>query len=91
MGARKSQVKSFLPRRKKKLNKIDMKIEIVFKNPDAIDNAIDELVEGMEEDEEETIRRKTKKVCEKWFEYGEYVTLIVDLEKETIDVAKLDN
>ena len=63
-----------------------MKIEICFKNPDAIDDAIDEKGH-ISPEERETI----KKICDKWFEYREYVTLIVDTEKETCEVAQLTN
>ena len=68
-----------------------MKIEILLKDPDAIDNSVDEFVEGMGEEEAEVIRRKVKKVCDKWFEYGEYATIIVDIEKETAEVAQLSS
>ena len=72
-----------------------MKIKISFKDPDALHDCIDtELedlkIEGLNEKELEVVREKRKEeitdLCAKWFEYGEYLVVEVDTEKETCEV-----
>ncbi|MEW6291270.1 MAG: hypothetical protein AB1545_15625 [Thermodesulfobacteriota bacterium] len=76
-----------------------MKIEITLKDPDvlydAIDYALEELqVSGVNEEEIEVIKKKRKEsimeLCGKWFEYGEYLTVIVDTETESCVVKELE-
>lgn len=60
---------------------------------DAIDEAIDEeLVSiGLDEDEREVVKdvrgEKYRDIAGQWFEYGEYLTVEIDTEKETIRVV----
>lgn len=50
-----------------------------MKTPDCLDNATEEF------SEEE--REEIKKLASRWFQYGEYVTLELDTEKETLVVV----
>ena len=61
-----------------------MKINVTFKNPDALDYAIEDFKESHPDvaDKESAIR----KLARKYFEYGEYVTIQVDLDKGTATV-----
>ena len=78
-----------------------MKIKITFKDPDAL---IDCVADGVRENftigdlsEEEAekvleVRGETvREICSKWFEYGEYLTVEVDTEKETCEVLEIKN
>lgn len=76
-----------------------MKIEITLKDPDvlydAIDDALEEFnIEGTNEEELESVKKvrkeKIMELCGKWFEYGEYLTVEVDTEKETCVVKELE-
>ncbi len=76
-----------------------MKFTVDLKTPDALEDAIQRAVvnqawsrisQGMTEEETEeckTLIAQTKKQCEKWFEYGECVTLEIDTEKDTCTVV----
>lgn len=67
-----------------------MKIRITFKNPDAIDDAIDETVDWLQlpVEEEHEIKEKIKTQLSKWISYGEYVNLEFDLDNETAIVLQ---
>jgi hypothetical protein len=75
-----------------------MKIEITMKDPDCLEEPIDEAVKasladlGLDADEmEPLIEKRTEKIREKmnhWFEYGEYVTIIVDTDAMTATVKE---
>lgn len=60
---------------------------------DGIDEAIDEELKAsyLPYDEQEALREirheKASDVASKWFEYGEYLTVEIDTEKETIRVV----
>jgi hypothetical protein len=56
-----------------------------MKTPDAISNAIDYTF-GLEIESEE--KEIVEKLAEKWFSYGEAVSLEIDTEKETCTVLK---
>lgn len=68
-----------------------MKIKIYLKDPDtlydAINDAVAEIETGLSASETDAIKEVRKKeykeLSKKWFEYGEYVTLEIDTEKET--------
>ncbi len=74
-----------------------MKIKISMKDPDTLDDAISEAVEDemtvtdLDEEEAEAvakIRHQTvKKICAKWFKYGEYLTVVIDTEAQTCTVV----
>lgn len=55
-----------------------MKIQIQFKTPDAVDNAI----EYLSEDDKELV----KDIANKYIEYGELLTVEIDTDNETITV-----
>lgn len=56
-----------------------MKIEVTMKTPDALYYALED-VENKEEIESK---------LEKWFRYGEMVTLVYDIEKDTLEVEEI--
>jgi hypothetical protein len=75
-----------------------MKIIIGMKCPDALERAIDkevmsEVSDISDPDEREeafhVLVDKCKKITEKWFEYGEYIQIIIDTEDETCVVKEL--
>lgn len=57
-----------------------MKIRVSFKTPDAVDYAIEDLPEEY--------RDSIKDQLSKWIQYGEYVTIEFDLDKETATVLE---
>ena len=60
-----------------------MKIRVTMKCPDALDSAISkETFNDLEV-------LQAKRLCQKWFKYGEYITVIVDTEKETCVVEEV--
>lgn len=58
---------------------------------DGIDEALEENLKGMPDDEAEALREirheKASDVAGKWFTYGEYLTVEIDTEKGTIRVV----
>lgn len=59
-----------------------MIFQVTFKNPDALDDALDRVGEDAAEE--------AKSLCkDKWFRYGGYVTIEIDTEKETATVVEL--
>lgn len=74
-----------------------MIIDVVMKSPDVLQDSIEEAVslhmapcggppdELLQFDMEQEADR-IKKMCEKWFKWGETVTLTIDTEKETCEV-----
>lgn len=55
-----------------------MKINVMMKTPDCLEYAAEDL------NEEE--KEKFLSLCERWFRYGECVTLEIDTESETCTV-----
>lgn len=75
-----------------------MKIRITMKDPDCLDMPIDEAVraelknvQGIDEQEREQLvedrKEKIRKRLLKWFEYGEYLVVEVDLDTDTVSVS----
>jgi ABC-type amino acid transport substrate-binding protein len=60
-----------------------MKITVSMKCPDALDQAINDATDTMQEWAE------IKKLCEKWFKWGEYVTLEIDTDAGTCIVLEV--
>lgn len=60
-----------------------MKITVSMKCPDALDQAINEATSTMQEEAE------IKKLCDKWFKWGEYVTLEIDTDTGTCVVLEV--
>ena len=56
-----------------------MKVRLSFKTPDVVDYAVDEL--------DEECRERARKVMGKFVEFGECLTVEVDLEKGTCEVV----
>ena len=74
-----------------------MIIKVTFKDPDALDYAIEEALDGLKIDSLDeaevnlVMEKRSKEIreaCSEWFEYGEYVELHIDTEKGTCIVKK---
>ena len=68
-------------------------IRITFKTPDAVDGAVDNLLEftgGLDEDEREALREESKEALQKWIRYGELITIEFDLKAGTAKVVRAD-
>lgn len=71
-----------------------MKIQILFKTPDAVDRAISESISLHTEYHRKETRHyydselyaKAKKALEKWIKYGENVTIEIDIDTGTATV-----
>ena len=59
-----------------------MKIRITMKTPDALNDSISDA--ELEEEDEEVVR----KIANQYFSYGEYVTIEIDTEFESIALVK---
>lgn len=76
-----------------------MIFKVMMKDTDvlqeAVADAVDEKLRNSElpEDEQEAVRElrveKALDVAGRWFEYGEYLTVEIDTDKETIRVVPL--
>lgn len=74
-----------------------MKFKVYMKDPDVLYDGIDEAIDaelkasGLPEDEQEALREirheKASDVASTWFQYGEYLTVEIDTEAETIRVV----
>lgn len=60
-----------------------------MKSPDALNYAIKEAFED-EEDTDFNDVNEVKQLCERWFQYGEYLTVEIDTEKKTCTVVGND-
>lgn len=77
-----------------------MKFRVSFKNPDALQESIEEAVNrtltssDLAEDEQEVVKEKRMEnvgqLCEKWFKYGEYLLVEIDTVEETIRVVPVE-
>lgn len=76
-----------------------MKVEITFKDPDVVYEAVRDAVtrevnaiESLDEDEkEDLIETRVEKVndkLDKWIKYGEYVTIEFDTDADTATVKR---
>ncbi len=61
-----------------------MKVEVMFKTPDAVDYAIEEIVE----DHGGTIGDAVKESLSKWIRYGEVITIEFDTKAGTAIVKE---
>ena len=57
-----------------------MLVNITMKTNDAVDRACQEL--------EEEDREEFAALCDRWFEFGEYVRLVIDTKKKSISVQE---
>jgi len=76
-----------------------MKVKVFIKDTDVLQDAVSDAVyEDLEshlpEDERELLAekriQKTLDIASKWWEYGEYITVEFDTERETIRVVPVD-
>lgn len=73
-----------------------MKFTVSMKDPDTLQDAIHEAVEDdlsekdLDEEEMEAVgevrEEKIRKLCAKWFEYGEYLRVEIDTDAGTCTV-----
>ena len=64
-----------------------MKIELHFKTPDVVDEAVDDIQidsDGREEYEIEDIRLSLKSKIKRHIEYGEYLTVYYDTDTDKL-------
>ena len=75
-----------------------MKFTVIFKDPDALWEAIDDTVNelkvaGLSDDELEAVKEKRKEeireMCGKWFEFGEYLSVEIDTDKKSCTVVEI--
>ncbi len=75
-----------------------MKLRVTFKTPDALGDAVNEAVaadmaglSGFDGEELDAIREvrvnKAYEACRKWVQWGEYVTIVIDTDAGTAEVA----
>lgn len=77
-----------------------MIFKVYMKDTDVLHEAIDEAIDkelkasNLPDDEQEALREirheKASDVAGKWFEYGEYLTVEIDTDKETIRVVPVE-
>lgn len=77
-----------------------MKFRVTMKDPDTLNDAISDAIRQqlaesqLPEDEQEELleirEEKVGKICGKWFEYGEYLTIEIDTETQTARVVERD-
>ncbi len=62
-----------------------MLITVHMKTPDALDRAISDVIHDRDiDDDKEAILA----ICEKWFSYGECVTIVIDTVAKTATVRE---
>lgn len=77
-----------------------MKITVTMKDPGTLYDAIREAVrenlaslEGISEEEKESLIEgrceRVGEIAARWFEYGEYLTVIIDTEQNTCTVEEV--
>lgn len=75
------------------------KLKIYLKDPDTLYDSINDHFEdenfGLSDPEEiellkEKRKEKLSELCSKWFKYGEYVMLEVNIENQTIKVLEVN-
>lgn len=73
-----------------------MKFRVTMKGPDVLHDAIREAVDlidlpGLDAGERELVREqraeKARELCNRWFEWGEYLVVEIDTEAETCVVV----
>lgn len=73
-----------------------MKLKVKMKDPDTLSDAIDDALESelsfiVDDDEREAVaevrREKISTLCNKWFEYGEYLEVEIDTDAKTCTVV----
>lgn len=65
-----------------------MKFKITMKSPNGVADSVDAALEGLSEDEREERKEKIETLLSKWFEFGEYLTVEVDTDAESIRVCE---
>ena len=77
-----------------------MRVKVTFKDPDAlwdciqegVSNELEGTIKGLNDEEyQEIIEKRSEEVRSqvgKWFKYGEYLTVEIDTEKDSIAVIE---
>lgn len=73
------------------------KLRVTLKDPDVLYDAITELLDeelNPERPDEAIAVREVRheryaEIASKWFQYGEYLTVVIDLEAKTIEVEEV--
>ena len=65
-----------------------MKFQVTMKTPDGLDDAIFECTRNLTPGTIIDNELEIKKLCGKWFRYGECVTLEIDTEEKTCVVVE---
>lgn len=73
-----------------------MKFTVTMKDPDGLDMSIDDAIQDdeslqtMAKDEQKAVigarKQRMRDVCKRWFEYGEYIRIEIDMEAGTATV-----
>lgn len=73
-----------------------MKFTVTMKDPDGLDTSIDDAIQDdeslleMAKDEQKAVigarKQRMRDVCKRWFEYGEYIRIEIDMEAGTATV-----
>jgi hypothetical protein len=73
-----------------------MKFTVTMKDPDGLDTSIDDAIQDdeslleMAKDEQKAVigarKQRMRDVCKRWFEYGEYIRIEIDVEAGTATV-----
>lgn len=64
-----------------------MKFQVTMKASDALYEAIRQVATQTPEDDE--LSEKLNKMCERWFKWGEYLTVEIDTKAMTCQVVEL--
>lgn len=74
-----------------------MIFQVYMKDPDVLHDGIDEALvkpDNLNDEEWELVKEKrhedASEIAGKWFEYGEYLKVEIDTEKETIRVVPVE-
>jgi hypothetical protein len=61
-----------------------MKIKLTFKTPDVVEDAMNAY--SIELRKANITPKKFEDICDKFIEYGEYVTIVIDTDTQTASV-----
>lgn len=65
-----------------------MKFTVTMKAPDILEDSVDEAINNLSDPDQES-KSKILNTCRQWFQYGEYLTVEIDTEKNTCTVLKV--
>ncbi len=69
-----------------------MKYRVTMKSPDALHNAMNNnvrpsLPDSMDDDQKDVVTNQAAKAAERWFRFGEYLTVEIDTDAMTCVVV----